>query len=83
MKLKIAVYNMEWVLRLFDRQGQLKTDAESLQRAEDLAEVVRMIDPDLLGVVEGPDTTASGSRNAARQLEVWARHSISILPIEL
>jgi endonuclease/exonuclease/phosphatase family metal-dependent hydrolase len=74
MQLNIAVYNMEWMLRLFDSRGQLKTDSDSLQRAEDLAEVVRAIGPDLLGVVEGPDTTASGTRNAARQLEVWARH---------
>ncbi len=74
MKLNIAVYNMEWMVRLFDRQGQLRTDNESQQRAESLAEVVRAIDPDLLGVVEGPDTTASGSRNAARQLEAWVRH---------
>ena len=29
MKLKVAVYNVEWMMRLFDTQGNLKTDNES------------------------------------------------------
>jgi predicted extracellular nuclease len=72
MKLNIAVYNMEWMMRLFNAQGNLKTDSASVARAQDLATVVAAIDPDILGVVEGPDTTVSGSRLASAQLELWA-----------
>lgn len=74
MKLDIAVYNVEWMTRLFDTDGQLKTDNESMQRAEQLATVVRAIDADIIGIVEGPDTTVSGTRSAAAQLELWAGH---------
>ena len=74
MRLNIAVYNVEWMMRLFDTDGKLKTDDESLQRAEQLATVVKAIDPDIIGIVEGPDTTVSGSKSAAAQLELWAGH---------
>ena len=74
MNLKIAVYNVEWMMRLFDTQGNLKTDNESQQRAEQLATVVRTIDADIIGIVEGPDTTVSGTKSAAAQLELWASH---------
>jgi hypothetical protein len=41
---------------LFTVEGQPKTDGEEGERSAKLAEVVRAIDPDILGVVEGPDT---------------------------
>lgn len=74
MKLNIAVYNMEWMAYLFDTQGNLKTDNESLTRAQNLATVVAAMDPDILGIVEGPDTTVSGSKSASAQMEQWAAH---------
>ncbi|MDJ0884068.1 MAG: hypothetical protein QNJ48_07895 [Desulfobacterales bacterium] len=74
MELNIAVYNMEWMGKLFDKNGSLKTDAKSLQRAGDLAEVVKKIDPDILGIVEGPDTTKSASKTASKQIKAWANH---------
>jgi endonuclease/exonuclease/phosphatase family metal-dependent hydrolase len=74
MKLNIAVYNMEWMVRLFDQDGKLKTDSESLARAGDLAEVVKKIDPDILGVVEGPDTTKNANKTASEQIKAWAHH---------
>lgn len=74
MELKIAVYNMEWMVKLFDTDGNLKTDQESLERAGYLAEVVKLIDPDFLGIVEGPDTTKDGSKSASLQIKQWADH---------
>ena len=44
MKLKIATYNVEWMMRLFDTQGDLKTDADSLKLGQDLSTVVSNID---------------------------------------
>lgn len=72
-KIRIAVYNMEWMVRLFDSNGDPKTTGSAFARSANLASVVRAIDPDVLGVVEGPDTTVSGNRNAARSLVKWAR----------
>lgn len=74
MELKIAVYNVEWMTRLFDGDGNLKLDNESLERAQQLATVVKAMDADIIGIVEGPDTTVSGTKSAAMQLELWARH---------
>ncbi|MFT5659323.1 MAG: hypothetical protein ACI9KN_002606 [Gammaproteobacteria bacterium] len=68
MKLNIAVYNVEWMMRLFDTEGNLKTDTQSLKRGQDLATVIGAIDADIIGIVEGPDTTVSGSKTASAQL---------------
>jgi len=74
MELNIAVYNMEWMAYLFDTDGNLKTDDDSTERAQRLASVVAAIDPDIMGIVEGPDTTVSGSKLASAQIEQWAAH---------
>ncbi len=72
MKLKFAVYNMQWMVNLFTRDGVPKTSGDDGKRSGQLAEVVKAVDPDILGVVEGPDTTVSGSKLASKQLEAWA-----------
>ncbi len=72
MKLKVAIYNMEWMVNLFTRDGTPKTSGEDGERSGQLAEVTKAVDPDILGIVEGPDTTVSGSKLASAQLEAWA-----------
>ena len=72
MKLKVAVYNMEWMGNLFTSEGEPETTGDDGDRSSELAQVVKAIDPDILGVVEGPDTTVSGSKTASAQLEAWA-----------
>jgi hypothetical protein len=47
MRLNIAVCNVDWMMRLFDTQGNLKTDTESQKRAQAPATVVAAIDPDI------------------------------------
>lgn len=74
LELKVAVYNMEWMANLFTKDGQLKIDGEAGERGALLAEVVKAINPDVHGVVEGPDTTVSGSKTASDQLKAWAVH---------
>ena len=74
MKLKAAVYNMEWMVNLFTKEGNLKTTGKDGERSAQLAEIVKAINPDILGIVEGPDTTASGSKTASAQLKAWAVH---------
>jgi hypothetical protein len=72
MKLKVAVYNVEWMTRLFDSSGELRTTGAEATRAAKLANIVGKMSPDILGIVEGPDTTVSGSKSASKQIEKWA-----------
>lgn len=72
VKLKVAVYNVEWMSRLFDSSGIPITTGAGAARAAQLGKVVAKMSPDILGIVEGPDTTVSGSKSASRQLEKWA-----------
>lgn len=71
MKLKIAVYNVEWMRKLFDKAGNPKTTGKDFERSQQLAEIIKAIDPDFLGIVEGPDTLKDGSKTASMQLERW------------
>ena len=53
MELNIASYNMEWMVNLFSKEGEPKTNGEDGERSRLLAEVVRTMDPDIVGIVEG------------------------------
>ncbi len=82
MKAKIAVYNMEWMRDLFESDGSLKTTGKDGKRSQQLADVVRAIEPDFLGIAEGPDTLVNGSKTASIQLETWAQHFLPELPLK-
>ena len=78
MKLQVVTYNMEWMRRLFHTDGTPKgpsepsaDDQREAARSVQMATVVRTIEPDILLVVEGPDTLADGSKTATQQLEAW------------
>ncbi len=78
MNLKFAVYNVEWMKDLFRSDGTPKQsnqgsahDRKDGKRSELLAEVVKAIAPDVLCIVEGPDTLADLSKTASQQLEAW------------
>lgn len=71
MKLKIGVYNVEWMRDLFNSDGTPKTSGKKLERSQKLALVVKKLDLDFLGIVEGPDTLVDGSKTASMQLENW------------
>ena len=49
MKLKIAVYKMEWMVNLFTKEGEPETTGKDGERSTQLAEIVSAIDPDILG----------------------------------
>ena len=69
---------MEWMKDLFHNDGTPKRadedseeDRKHGERSAMLARVVQAIDPDILCVVEGPDTLIDGSKTASGQLEAW------------
>jgi endonuclease/exonuclease/phosphatase family metal-dependent hydrolase len=78
MRLKLALYNVEWMKELFYSDGSpkradqgSKEERRAGARSARLAAVVQAMDPDVLCVVEGPDTLVSGARTASGQLEAW------------
>lgn len=74
MKLKIGVYNIAWMRDLFESNGSPKTTGKEEKKSRQLADIIRGMDPDFLGIVEGPDTLVNGSKTSSQQLEAWAAH---------
>ncbi len=72
MILRIGVYNMEWMRDLFETDGSPKTTGNAGKRSRLLADVVKALQVDFLGVVEGPDTLVSGAKTCSGQLVAWA-----------
>jgi len=73
MKLKIGVYNVEWMRELFDPEGNPTTTGKEGERSQQLAEVIEAMNPDFLGIVEGPNTLVNLSKTASLQLEAWVQ----------
>ena len=69
MKFRVAVDNMEWMINLFTRNGEPKTSGEDGERGGRLTDVVKALDPDIMGTVEGPDTTVSGNKLASAEMD--------------
>ena len=72
MNLKLGVYNIAWMRDLFEKDGQPITTGKEEARSRQLADIIRAIDPDFLGIVEGPDTLVSGTKTSTSQLEAWS-----------
>ncbi|PZX53814.1 endonuclease/exonuclease/phosphatase family protein [Algoriphagus ratkowskyi] len=77
MILKIGVYNVAWMRDLFDTEGNPKMTGKELSRSQQLAEVISAMNPDFLGIAEGPNTLVDGSKTASEQMEVWTQAFIS------
>jgi len=73
MKLKIGVYNVEWMRNLFDTEGMPVTTGKDGVRSKQLAEIIGAMDPDFMGIVEGPNTLVSSAKTASTQLEAWTQ----------
>lgn len=70
---RLMSYNIEWFDKAFEPDNSLKTDAASLKQIDAVAKVISTIDPDLIGITEGPNTTTTtGRRNSVAALENFA-----------
>jgi predicted extracellular nuclease len=67
---------MEWMRDLFESDGSPITTGKEGTRSQQLAEIVKAINLDFLGIVEGPDTLVNGSKTASSQLESWVNYFI-------
>ncbi|WP_299215463.1 endonuclease/exonuclease/phosphatase family protein [uncultured Aquimarina sp.] len=74
MKLRMAVYNVNWMRKLFHTDGTPITTGDAGKRSQQLATIINTINPDFIGITEGPDTLVNGSKTASIQLENWASH---------
>ncbi len=72
MKLRVGVYNVEWMRDLFEPVGTPKTTGKEGIRSRQLATIIQAMDLDFLGIVEGPDTLVNGSKTTSVQLSAWA-----------
>ncbi len=73
MQLKIGVYNVEWMRKLFNADGTPKNTGDAHKRSQQLAAVIKKLELDFLGIVEGPDTLADQSKTASQQLDAWVQ----------
>jgi len=69
----IKSYNIEWFDDSFEDDNSLKTTPEATSKLEAVEAVLTAIDPDLIGVTEGPNTTTTtGERHTVAALENFA-----------
>jgi len=71
--MRFMSYNIEWFDDHFEPDNSLKTDADSQKKLNGVAEVISAIDPDVIGITEGPNTTTTtGERSTVAALEGFA-----------
>lgn len=70
---RLMSYNIEWFDDHFEPDNSMKSDAKSVRKFDGVAEVLGAVDPDLIGITEGPNTTTTtGERNTVAALEGFA-----------
>lgn len=73
MPLRICSYNLEWFDHMFNSDNSLKTGPAEQERLNAVASVLGKIKPDLVGIVEAPNTTANGQESTVVKLENFAQ----------
>ncbi len=72
--MRIMTYNIEWFDNFFNANNSLKQDEDALTKFHAVASVIRRIDPDIIAVIEAPNTTTTtGERSTVQALETFAR----------
>lgn len=72
MPFRLCTYNLEWFDDVFDHTNAMLTDTKSVTRLENVAEALRVVDADLIGVVEAPGTTKRTGKSTVACLEGFA-----------
>jgi endonuclease/exonuclease/phosphatase family metal-dependent hydrolase len=75
MSLRICSYNIEWFNRLFDADNSLKTGVQEQARLEAIKNVLSALQPDFVGIVEAPNSTADGQQSTVAKLENFAQYA--------
>ncbi|MCK5075004.1 MAG: endonuclease/exonuclease/phosphatase family protein [Calditrichia bacterium] len=72
MDITICTYNIEWFNHLFNKDNSLKTSAKAKERIKAIGNIIREINPDLLGILEAPNTSADGAESTVTKLKNFA-----------
>jgi hypothetical protein len=73
MSLRLCSYNIEFFNRLFKKgSNDLKTDVEEQGRVNAIGTVLKTIDPDLIGILEAPNSRKDGTESTVDRLQVFA-----------
>ena len=75
MAMRLCSYNIEYFNDLFTKSNTLKTDAKSRERQQAIRDVLQMINVDLIGIIEAPNTSSSNSQSTIQCLENFAQWS--------
>lgn len=71
--LRLMSYNIEWFDKAFDPDNAMLDTADARRKFDGVATVLQTIDPDLVGITEGPNTTTTtGNRDTVAALEGFA-----------
>ncbi len=71
--LRICTYNIEHFDKRFNSDNSLKLGRKSAQVLTALKEIINTIDPDILGIVEAPNTSPSSDKSTIKCLENFAQ----------
>ena len=69
---RLMTYNIEWFDELVRPDNTLADGDTAQARLAAVAEVIRLADPDLIGMTEAPNTKADGSKSTVTALERFA-----------
>jgi ketosteroid isomerase-like protein len=73
MPLRLCSYNIQDLNKIFHGDSNnLKGDNASTEKIDALQAVLQAIDPDLIGIVEAPNTKADGTESTVVRLETFA-----------
>ncbi len=72
MKIRVCTYNIEWFNHLFNTNNSLKTSHDAVKRFDAIAKALNSINADMIGIVEAPNSTASGAQSGIKKLENFA-----------
>ena len=72
MAIRLCSYNIEWFTRLFNDDNTLSDKPKDVDRLDAIAEVIKNLNADLIGIVEAPHTVKDGSHTTVRKLENFA-----------
>lgn len=72
MAIRLCTYNIEWFDHLFNSNNSPKTGQKVVDRFDAITKVFNEINADLIGIVEAPNSTASGAQSTVAKLENFA-----------
>jgi endonuclease/exonuclease/phosphatase family metal-dependent hydrolase len=75
MPIRLCSYNIEWFNHLFNKDNTLKNGSDEQKRINAIAGVLSRLDPDFVGIVEGPNTSKSTTESTVTKLENFAQHA--------